>query len=96
MIHPGYRTKFELGASAIDTLAHKAAEEAGAPQIKREQAKSLNVKLPDFRLPSFMPMAGAPRSFGELRVRSTCRGGNPTRTLTYVMYDVLVSRVGEG
>jgi hypothetical protein len=42
-----------------------------------------------------MPTAGAPRSLGELRVRSTRRGGNPTRTRTYVMYDALMSRVDD-
>jgi hypothetical protein len=93
---PGHKTrrKFELDASAIDTLAHEA-DEAAARQIDREQAEALKTTLPDFWLPWLRPTAGAPRSLGELRVRSTCRGENSTPTLTYVLYDALMSRADD-
>jgi hypothetical protein len=69
----------------FDTLAHKAAEEAAAPQIRREQVESLELKHPDFWLPSFMPTAGALRSFSKLEsVESVCRGGN--RPCSHVRY----------
>jgi nitric oxide synthase-interacting protein len=87
----GTKRKFELDASAIDTLAREA-EEAAARQIEREQAEALKAKLPDFWLPSLMPTAGTPRSLSEIKVQSACRGGNPAHALTYVLYEHLVAK----
>jgi len=56
------------------------AEEAALRQIEREQAAALRSKLPDFWLPSLTPTytsSGLPSSLADVKVQTTCRGGNP-------------------
>lgn len=58
-------------------------------QLEKEQAEALRAKLPDFWLPSLTPTytsKGPPRSLTEIRLQTTCRGGNPSHKLSYVTY----------
>ncbi|KAF8664349.1 hypothetical protein AX14_006741 [Amanita brunnescens Koide BX004] len=75
----GTKRKFEFDTSAVETVA-KEAEEAALRQIEKEQAEALKHKLPDFWLPSLTPTyqsSGPPQSLSDVKVQTTCRGGNP-------------------
>lgn len=61
------------------------AEEEALKVIEREQAEALRAKLPDFWLPSLTPTyssSGPPRSLQDVKVQSTCRGGDPTHPIS--------------
>jgi nitric oxide synthase-interacting protein len=67
----------------VEALAREA-EEAALLQIEREQAEALRAKLPDFWLPSLTPTyssAGPPRTLKEVKVQTSCRGGDPAHVL---------------
>lgn len=54
-------------------------------QIEKEQALALKHKLPDFWLPSLTPTytsSGPPQSLLDIKVQTTCRGGNPAHELS--------------
>ena len=75
----GTKRKFDFDSSIVETLAREA-EEAALRQIEREQAEALRNKLPDFWLPSLTPTyssTGAPQSLKDVKVQTTCRGGDP-------------------
>ena len=75
----GTKRKFDFDSSTVETLAREA-EEAALRQIEREQAEALRSKLPDFWLPSLTPTyssTGAPQSLKDVKVQTTCRGGDP-------------------
>jgi len=75
----GTKRKFEFDSSVVENLAQEA-EEAALLQIEREQAEALKAKLPDFWLPSLTPTytsSGPPRSLKDVKLQTTCRGGNP-------------------
>ncbi|KIK65919.1 hypothetical protein GYMLUDRAFT_93736 [Collybiopsis luxurians FD-317 M1] len=77
------KRKFEFDSNAVENLALEA-EEAALLQIEKEQAEALKHKLPDFWLPSLTPTYtsnGDPRSLQDVKVQTTCRGGNPKHTL---------------
>jgi nitric oxide synthase-interacting protein len=79
----GTKRKFDFDSSIVDSLAREA-EEAALRQIEREQAEALKSKLPDFWLPSLTPTytsSGPPRTLKEVKVQTTCRGGNPAHVL---------------
>ncbi|OCH91178.1 hypothetical protein OBBRIDRAFT_729262 [Obba rivulosa] len=80
----GTKRKFNFDASTVEALAQEA-EEAALRQIEREQAEALKHKLPDFWLPSLTPTyasSGPPTSLGDVKLQTTCRGGNPAHPLT--------------
>ncbi|KAH9022161.1 hypothetical protein EDB85DRAFT_1997073 [Lactarius pseudohatsudake] len=71
---PGRGTKRKF---AFDSTA---GGKAALRQIEREQAAALRSKLPDFWLPSLTPTYssnGLPSSLADVKVQTTCRGGNP-------------------
>lgn len=75
----GTKRKFAFDSSAVENLAQEA-EEAALLQIEREQADALRAKLPDFWLPSLTPTytsSGPPKSLEDVKLQTTCRGGNP-------------------
>jgi nitric oxide synthase-interacting protein len=75
----GTKRKFAFDSSAVENLAEEA-EEAALLQIEREQAEALRAKLPDFWLPSLTPTytsSGPPKSLDDVKLQTTCRGGNP-------------------
>ncbi|GLB39693.1 putative zinc-finger of nitric oxide synthase-interacting protein [Lyophyllum shimeji] len=79
----GTKRKFAFDASTVETLAQEA-EEAALRQIEREQAEALRSKLPDFWLPSLTPTytsSGPPQSLMDVKVQTTCRGGQPTHPI---------------
>ncbi|KAL1748155.1 hypothetical protein HDZ31DRAFT_30142 [Schizophyllum fasciatum] len=79
----GVKRKFEFDTDAVARLAREA-EEAALRQIEREQADALKSKLPDFWLPSLTPTyasAGPPRSLQDVKLQTTCRGGEPAHAL---------------
>ncbi|PFH51160.1 hypothetical protein AMATHDRAFT_143320 [Amanita thiersii Skay4041] len=79
----GTKRKFEFDTSAVEGMA-KEAEEAALIQIEKEQAEALKHKLPDFWLPSLTPTyhsTGPPQSLSDVKVQTTCRGGNPLHPL---------------
>ncbi|KAF9011727.1 hypothetical protein BDQ17DRAFT_1387344 [Cyathus striatus] len=79
----GTKRKFEFDVSAVENLAQEA-EEAALRQIEKEQAEALKHKLPDFWLPSLTPTytsSGPPASLADVKVQTTCRGGNPAHSL---------------
>ncbi|KAF9810228.1 hypothetical protein IEO21_07070 [Rhodonia placenta] len=81
---PRILRKFDFSESTVDTLAREA-EEAALRQIEREQAEALKHKLPDFWLPSLTPTyasSGPPASLADVKLQTTCRGGNPPHHLT--------------
>lgn len=83
----GTKRKFDFSESTVDTLAREA-EEAALRQIEREQAEALKHKLPDFWLPSLTPTyasSGPPASLADVKLQTTCRGGNPPHHLTCVV-----------
>lgn len=80
----GVKRKFEFDASNVESLAEEA-EEAAVRQIEKEQALALKHKLPDFWLPSLTPTytsSGPPQSLVDIKVQTTCRGGNPAHELS--------------
>lgn len=80
----GTKRKFEFDSTTAETLAREA-EEAALRQIEREQAEALKHKLPDFWLPSLTPTyssSGPPTSLGDVKLQTTCRGGDPSHPLT--------------
>ncbi|KAI0819912.1 hypothetical protein BC628DRAFT_1331815 [Trametes gibbosa] len=80
----GTKRKFNFDASAVETLTREA-EEAALREIEREQAEALKNKLPDFWLPSLTPTYtshGPPTSLADVKLQTTCRGGNPAHPLT--------------
>ncbi|KAF5313440.1 hypothetical protein D9611_008658 [Ephemerocybe angulata] len=80
----GLKRKFEFDASNVESLAEEA-EEAAVRQMEKEQALSLKHKLPDFWLPSLTPTyasSGPPQSLVDIKVQTTCRGGNPAHELS--------------
>ena len=82
----GTKRKFDFDASAVESLAREA-EEAALRQIEREQADALKSKLPDFWLPSLTPTytsQGAPSSLADVKLQTTCHGGNPAHPLLCV------------
>uniref|UniRef100_A0A0W0G6Z0 Nitric oxide synthase-interacting protein zinc-finger domain-containing protein n=1 Tax=Moniliophthora roreri TaxID=221103 RepID=A0A0W0G6Z0_MONRR len=83
----GTKRKFTFDPSAVENLAQEA-EEAALRQIEREQAEALKHKLPDFWLPSLTPTytsKGPPTSLTEVKLQTTCRGGNPSHSLALVL-----------
>ncbi|KAF8352031.1 hypothetical protein F5887DRAFT_933585 [Amanita rubescens] len=79
----GTKRKFEFDTSTVETVA-KEAEETALRQIEKEQAEALKHKLPDFWLPSLTPTyqsSGPPQSLSDVKVQTTCRGGNPPHHL---------------
>lgn len=75
----GTKRKFAFDSTAAEKLAQEA-EEAALRQIEREQAAALRSKLPDFWLPSLTPTYtsnGLPSTLADVKVQTTCRGGNP-------------------
>jgi nitric oxide synthase-interacting protein len=82
----GTKRKFEFDTSTIEILAREA-EEAALREIEREQAEALKHKLPDFWLPSLTPTytsTGPPQSITDVKLQTTCRGGNPPHPIAYV------------
>ncbi|KAG2123213.1 hypothetical protein BD769DRAFT_1743550 [Suillus cothurnatus] len=78
------KRKLDFDSSTVETLTREA-EEAALRQIEREQAESLRHKLPDFWLPSLTPTYtsnGLPSSLKDVKVQTTCRGGNPPHPIT--------------
>ena len=72
----------------METLTREA-EEAALRQIEREQAEALKSKLPDFWLPSLTPTytsSGPPTSLSDVKLQTTCHGGNPAHPFTYAFY----------
>ena len=81
----GTKRKFAFDSTAAEKVAQEA-EEAALRQIEREQAAALRSKLPDFWLPSLTPTytsSGPPSSLADVKVRTTCRGGNPPHPIAY-------------
>ena len=67
----------------------KEAEESALIQIEKDQAAALKHKLPDFWLPSLTPTytsSGPPQSLMDVKLQTTCRGGNPPHPLSSVTY----------
>ncbi|KAH9834798.1 uncharacterized protein C8Q71DRAFT_766449 [Rhodofomes roseus] len=80
----GSKRKFDFDESTVETLAREA-EEAALRQIEREQAEALKHKLPDFWLPSLTPTyasSGPPTSLTDVKLQTTCHGGNPAHPLS--------------
>ncbi|RPD61817.1 hypothetical protein L226DRAFT_533998 [Lentinus tigrinus ALCF2SS1-7] len=79
----GTKRKFDFDATAVEKLTREA-EEAALRQIEREQAEALKSKLPDFWLPSLTPTytsSGPPTSLSDVKIQTTCHGGNPAHPL---------------
>ena len=77
-----------IDSSTVDALAQEA-EEAALRQIEREQAEALRHKLPDFWLPSLTPTyssIGPPSSLKDVKLQTTCRGGDPPHPISYARY----------
>ncbi|KAI0049506.1 hypothetical protein FA95DRAFT_1556798 [Auriscalpium vulgare] len=80
----GTKRKFAFDASTAEKMAQEA-EEAALRQIEREQAEALKSKLPDFWLPSLTPTytsSGPPSSLKDVKLQTTCRGGNPAHPIS--------------
>ena len=83
----GTKRKFVFDSSRMETLA-KEAEESALIQIEKDQAAALKHKLPDFWLPSLTPTytsSGPPQSLMDVKLQTTCRGGNPPHPLSFVL-----------
>ncbi|KDQ56682.1 hypothetical protein JAAARDRAFT_689563 [Jaapia argillacea MUCL 33604] len=79
----GLKRKFAFDSTTVETLTREA-EESALRQIEREQADALRAKLPDFWLPSLTPTyggSGPPSSLKDIKVQTTCRGGNPPHSI---------------
>lgn len=84
----GTKRKFAFDSSTVEHLAQEA-EEAALVQIEREQVEALRAKLPDFWLPSLTPTytsSGPPRSLKDVKLQTTCRGGNPAHPIAQVFF----------
>lgn len=82
----GKKRKFEFDTTEVERLTREAEEDA-LLRLEKEQAEALRAKLPDFWLPSLTPTytsKGPPRSLTEIKLQTTCRGGNPSHKLSYV------------
>ncbi|KAF8152923.1 hypothetical protein B0H34DRAFT_663208 [Crassisporium funariophilum] len=80
----GTKRKFAFDSSTVETLA-KEAEEAAVQEIEKDQAAALKHKLPDFWLPSLTPTYssnGPPQSLLDVKLQTTCRGGNPAHSIS--------------
>lgn len=80
----GKKRKFEFDTTEVERLTREAEEDA-LLQLEKEQAEALRAKLPDFWLPSLTPTytsKGPPRSLTEIKLQTTCRGGNPSHKLS--------------
>jgi nitric oxide synthase-interacting protein len=80
----GTKRKFAFDSSTVESLA-KEAEESALIQIEKDQAAALKHKLPDFWLPSLTPTYtsnGPPQSLMDVKLQTTCRGGNPSHPLS--------------
>lgn len=80
----GTKRKFEFDADTVEKLTREA-EDAALKQIEKEQAEALKHKLPDFWLPSLTPTytsSGPPTSLQDVKLQTTCHGGNPAHHLT--------------
>ena len=87
----GTKRKFVFDSSMMETLA-KEAEESALIQIEKDQAAALKHKLPDFWLPSLTPTYtsnGPPQSLLDVKLQTTCRGGNPPHPLSSVTDDYI-------
>ena len=83
----GKKRKFEFDTTEVERLTRDAEEDA-LLRLEKEQAEALRAKLPDFWLPSLTPTytsKGPPRSLTEIKLQTTCRGGNPSHKLSYVI-----------
>ncbi|KAF9648242.1 hypothetical protein BDM02DRAFT_3240904 [Thelephora ganbajun] len=79
----GKKRKFEFDITEVERLTREAQEDA-LLQLEKEQAEALRAKLPDFWLPSLTPTytsKGLPRSLTEIKLQTTCHGGNPSHKL---------------
>ncbi|KAF7792935.1 hypothetical protein EIP86_004038 [Pleurotus ostreatoroseus] len=79
----GTKRKFSFDSNTVEDLA-KEAEDKALKEMEREQAESLKHKLPDFWLPSLTPTytsSGPPNSLQDVKLQTTCRGGNPVHHL---------------
>jgi nitric oxide synthase-interacting protein len=86
----GTKRKFAFDSSTVERLA-KEAEESALIQIEKDQAAALKHKLPDFWLPSLTPTYtsnGPPQSLMDVKLQTTCRGGNPLHPLSFVLMPV--------
>lgn len=84
----GTKRKFAFDSSTVEHLAQEA-EETALRQIEKEQAEALRHKLPDFWLPSLTPTytsSGPPRSLKDVKLQTTCRGGNPAHPIAQVTF----------
>ena len=84
----GTKRKFVFDSSMMETLA-KEAEESALIQIEKDQVAALKHKLPDFWLPSLTPTYtsnGPPQSLMDVKLQTTCRGGNPPHPLSSVYW----------
>ncbi len=89
----GTKRKFAFDSSKVENLAQEA-EEAALQQIEREQAAALRNKLPDFWLPSLTPTyssVGPPQTIKDVKLQTTCRGGNPAHSIACVIVRSLPS-----
>lgn len=80
----GTKRKFEFDSTTVEKLTREA-EEAALRKIEREQAEALKHKLPDFWLPSLTPTytsSGPPTSLQQVKLQTTCHGGNPAHPLS--------------
>ncbi|KAJ4477747.1 hypothetical protein C8J55DRAFT_536456 [Lentinula edodes] len=81
------KRKFNFSSSTVESLALEA-EEAALRQIEVEQREALKAQLPDFWLPSLTPTytgkgdAESVKSLEDVKLQTTCRGGNPKHALT--------------
>lgn len=68
--------------------------------MEKEQALSLKHKLPDFWLPSLTPTytsSGPPQGLEDIKVQTTCRGGNPAHELSLKnLTPVVFSKLSSG
>lgn len=81
----GTKRKFAFDSTTAETLAQEA-EEAALRQIEKEQEEALRDKLPDFWLPSLTPTytsSGPPQSLKDVKLQTTCRGGNPAHPIKF-------------
>ena len=84
----GTNRMFNLDTSAVERLTREA-EEAALRQIERQQAEALKSKCPNFWLPSLPPtytFSGPPMSPSDVKLQTTCRGGNPAHPSAYVVH----------
>ena len=84
----GTKRKFNFDTSAVERLSREA-EEAALRQIERQQAEALKSKSPEFWLPSLTPTytsGSPPTSLSDMKLHTTCHGGNPAHPIVYVVH----------